>query len=291
MNIPSFEPSAAETPICYRHLDRPAYVRCTRCDRHICPDCMCSADVGHQCVDCFHADAPVIRQSPAPLGGQPGTPVLSYLLIAINVGVFLLELTSLGLERRLALWPPAVADGQLYRLASSAFLHYSMTHLLFNMWALFVVGPPLERWLGRLRFGALYAVSALGGSVLVYLLSPLNVVTAGASGAIFGLFGATFVVAKWLALDVRAVVMVIVINLIFTFGFPVISGQHISWQAHVGGLVSGALIAAICVCPVGKHRNRIQAIATLVVLAVFAALIHWRTSDLLAQFGAYLGMG
>ena len=252
---------------------------------------MCSADVGHQCVDCFYAGAQPTPELTAPLSGRPLKPVLTYLLIALNVGVFLLELTSLGPERRLALWPPAVADGQVYRLASSAFLHYSVTHLVFNMWALSVVGPPLERWLGRLRFGALYAMSALGGSVLVYLLSPLNTVTAGASGAIFGLFGATFVVAKWLALDVRAVVMVIVLNLVFTFGFPAISGQHISWQAHVGGLLTGALMAAIYVCPVGKNRNLIQASATIIVAAALATLIIWRTNELLAQFGAYLNVG
>ncbi|MBL7660182.1 rhomboid family intramembrane serine protease, partial [Escherichia coli] len=91
-----------------------------------------------------------------------------------------------------------------------AFLHYGAMHLLLNMWALYVVGPPLEMWLGRLRFGALYAVSALGGSVLVYLIAPLNTATAGASGAVFGLFSATFMVARRLHLDVRWVVALIV---------------------------------------------------------------------------------
>lgn len=248
---------------------------------------MRSAAVGHQCVECVHTGTEAVQPAAPQFGERTTTPVLSYLLIALNVGVFLLELRSMDLQRQLALWPPAVADGQLYRLASSAFLHYGMTHLMLNMWALFVLGPPLELWLGRVRFAAVYALSALGGSVLVYLLSPLNTATAGASGAVFGLFGATFVVAKWLALDVRWVVAVIVINLVFTFGFPVLSGQQISWQAHVGGLVTGALITAAYVAPIRAHRTLIQVTATVAVIAVLIALIGWRTSDLLAQFGGY----
>ncbi|MCL6001976.1 rhomboid family intramembrane serine protease, partial [Neisseria meningitidis] len=144
--------------------------------------------------------------------------------------VFVMQVTVRGLERQLAFWPPAVASGQTYRLVTSAFLHYGAMHLLLNMWALYVVGQPLEMWLGRLRFGALDAVSALGGSVLVYLIAPLNTATAGASGAVFGLFGATFMVARRLHLDVRWVVALIVINLAFTFLAPAIS-----WQGHVGG--------------------------------------------------------
>jgi membrane associated rhomboid family serine protease len=173
---------------------------------------------------------------------------------------------------------------------TSAFLHYGVMHLLFNMWALYVVGPPLEMWLGRLRFAALYALSALGGSVLVYLLSPLNAATAGASGAVFGLFGATFVVAKRLNLDVRWVAALIVINLIFTFVVPSVSSQAISWQGHVGGLITGAFIAFVDVYTPRARRNVIQAGVTAAVVVLFAALIWWRTSDLLAQFGGHLGL-
>jgi membrane associated rhomboid family serine protease len=246
---------------------------------------MRTAAVGHQCVECVQEGARTIRQPRKRFGGRQrsATPVVTYWLIAINVVVFILEMVSAGLEKQLTLWPPAVADGQLYRLVTAAFLHYGATHLLLNMWALYLVGPPLEMWLGRLRFGALYALSGLGGSVLVYLLSPLNTATAGASGAVFGLFGATFVVGKRLALDVRWVVAVIVINLVFTFVIPAISSQMISWQAHVGGLVTGALVAAAYVYPPRTNRNLIQAGVTIITLAVFAALIFWRTADLLAE--------
>ncbi|EUA03979.1 rhomboid family protein [Mycobacterium kansasii 824] len=135
-------------------------------------------------MQCVQAGARTVRQPRTRFGGRQrsATPVLTYTLIVINVLAFVVQMSSGNLEKQLALWSPAVADGQLYRLVTSAFLHYGATHLLLNMWALYVVGPPLEIWLGRLRFGALYALSGLGGSVLVYLLSPLNTATAGASG-------------------------------------------------------------------------------------------------------------
>lgn len=288
MSAPSPPDSPPAAPSCYRHPGRPTYVRCNRCERYICGDCMRSAAVGQQCVECVRAGARTTRQPRTHFGGRQraDTPVLTYALIAVNVAAFVLQMASGNLEKQLALWPPAVADGQFYRLVTSAFLHYGATHLLFNMWALYVVGPPLEMWLGRLRFGALYALSGLGGSVLVYLISPLDTATAGASGAIFGLFGATFVVGKRLAFDVRWVMAVIAINLVFTFLVPLISSQRISWQAHVGGLVTGGLVAAAYVYPPRERRTAIQAAVTIIVLTALAVLVWWRTGRLLAEFSA-----
>jgi membrane associated rhomboid family serine protease len=290
---PSTPQSPTEVPTCYWHPNRTTQLRCTRCDRPICPDCMRTAAVGQHCLECVRAGARSVRQPRTQFGGRErsATPVVTYALIAINVLTFVLQISLGDLERQLALWPPAVANGQLYRLVTAAFLHYGPTHLLLNMWALYVVGPPLEMWLGRLRFGALYALSGLGGSVLVYLLAPLNTATAGASGAVFGLFGATFVVAKRLNLDFRWVVAVIVINLVFTFVVPAVSSQLISWQAHVGGLVTGGLVAAAYVCAPRNARNLIQSAVTIGVLVVFAALIWWRTGVLLAEFGGYINLG
>ena len=288
MSAPSPPDSPSAAPSCYRHPGRPTYVRCNRCERYICGDCMRSAAVGQQCVECVRAGARTIRQPRTRFGGRlrSDTPVVTYALIAVNVLAFVLQMASGTMEKDLALWSPAVAQGQLYRLVTSAFLHYGATHLLLNMWALYVVGPPLEMWLGRLRFGALYALSGLGGSVLVYLVSPLDTATAGASGAIFGLFAATFVVGKRLVVDVRWVVAVVALNLVFTFLVPLISSQRISWQAHLGGLVSGAVVAAAYVYPPRELRNGIQAAVTIVVLVAFAALVWWRTAQLLAEFSA-----
>jgi membrane associated rhomboid family serine protease len=273
-------------PACYRHPDRATYVQCTRCNRYICPECMRDAAVGHQCAECVSQGAKTVRQPQTAFGGrQRSVPVVTYGLIAINVAMFVLQTASTKLQGELVLWSPGVAQGDLYRLLSSAFLHYGITHLLFNMWALYVVGPPLEMWLGRLRFTALYVLSALGGSVLVYLLSSLTASTAGASGAVFGLFGASFVVGKRLNLDVRWVVGLIAINLAFTFVIPLISSQNISWQGHIGGLVTGAVVAAAYAYAPRQGRNLIQAVVTVALLVLFALLIWWRTDQLLAVFG------
>jgi len=248
---------------------------------------MRDAAVGHQCVECVDAHAASIRPTRTVFGGRwrtDNTPVVTYTLIAVNVVMFVLQSASSTLERQFVLWPPAVADGQTWRILTSAFLHYGMVHILFNMWALWVVGPPLERWLGRSRFVALYMLSALGGGVLVYLLAPLNSATAGASGAIFGLFGATFVVGKRLNLDVRGIVGLIVINLAFTFVVPAMSSHQISWQGHVGGLLTGVLMSWIYAYTPRERRTAVHLWASLALLVVFIGLVWWRTGAILTMF-------
>lgn len=239
---------------------------------------MRSAAVGQHCVDCAQAGAQTVHRPAFAVAGRPATPLVTYALIALNVLALGAEQLSGGRGSDLELVPPAVADGQWYRLVTSVFLHYGLIHLLLNMWALYVVGPPLESVLGRWRFTAVYALSALDGSVAVYLLAPLNTATAGASGAVFGMFGATFVVAKRLQLATGSLVAVIVINLIFTFSIP-----HISWQGHVGGLATGALVAFGYIYPPRATRNRVQAGVTVATLVLFVALIWWRTAELAAQ--------
>ncbi len=242
---------------------------------------MRDAAVGHQCAECVGEGTKTVRQVRTQFGGVPSaTPLVTYVLIGINAVMFAVQMLSPELQRELALFSPAVADGDWYRLLTSAFLHYGPTHILFNMWALYVVGPPLEAALGRVRFIALYVMSALGGSVLVYLLSSLGAQTAGASGAVFGLFGATFVIGKRLNLDVRWVIGLILINLVITFVVP-----NISWQGHIGGLVTGAVIAAAYAYAPRKNRTAVQVAATVAVLLLFIVLIWWRTAVLLSMFG------
>jgi membrane associated rhomboid family serine protease len=247
---------------------------------------MRSAAVGHQCPDCVAAGAQAVPQARTAAGGvlRSGRPLVTYALIAINVLMFVVQMTSKDLERELVLWAPGVAGGEHYRLITSGFMHYGVLHLLFNMWALYVIGPPLEAWLGRLRFGAVYGLSLLGGSVLVYLLAPIGAATAGASGAIFGLFGATFVLAKRLNLDMKWLVAIIVVNLVLTFSVPTIS-----WQGHVGGLVTGAGIAALFLyTPRERHRNYVQGGVCAAVVVVFGVLIYWRTAELIGQYGSLI---
>ena len=171
--------------------------------------------------------------------------------------MFGLQTLSADLQRELVLFSPAVADGELYRLLTSAFLHYGVTHICVQHVG--AVCGRARRW--RPRWGGCGSsrctcMSALGGSVLVYLLSSLGAQTAGASGAVFGLFGATFVVGKRLNLDARWVIGLIAINLAFTFVIPLISSQNISWQGHIGGLVTGAAIAAAYAYAPRKNAHR-----------------------------------
>ncbi len=269
--------SPAGAPACYRHPDRPTYVSCSRCGRPVCPDCMRSAAVGHQCVDCVTtaaASVPPVRTAAGAVL-RHGVPVVTYTLLAANIAVFVMQMASRMVQYKFSLLPGAVAAGEYYRLITSAFIHYGIVHILFNMWALYVLGPPLEQHLGRLRFATLYLLSALGGSVVVYLFSSPMTGTGGASGAIFGLFGATIVAARKLNLDVRWLVGLVAVNLVLTFSIP-----GISWQGHIGGLITGALVGAAFVYAPRTSRPATQAAVTVVVLVLFAALIMMRTAQL-----------
>ncbi len=273
-----YSPPPPGAPACYRHPDRATPVGCTRCGRPICPECMYSAPVGQQCPDCMQAAYAYATATAPPAAAvrAGGKPLVTYGLIAVNVAVFLLQMARPELRDQFALWPPGVAHGEYYRLVTSAFMHYGILHLAFNMWALYVLGPPLEEHLGRARYAALYALSALGGSVMVYLFSDVHAATAGASGAIYGLFGATFVAAKRLHLDVKWLVTLIAINLAMTFSIP-----GISWQGHVGGLITGAVVAAAYVFAPRANRTLVQVGATVGLLILFAALVYGRTATLM----------
>lgn len=231
---------------------------------------MRDASVGHQCVECAGAGQVVVVR-------KRGLPVITYGLMAINIVMFVLQKASDDVYRELVTWTPGIAHGELYRLLTGAFLHSGVPHLLFNMWALYVIGPALEAYFGRVRFLALYLLSALGGSVLVYLLTPIDVPTLGASGAIFGLFGATLALSRLLNLDMRWVVGLIVLNLVFTFAAP-----GISWQGHIGGLVTGAAVGAAYGYAPAQRKTLVQVGVSVAVVVLLAALVWWRTASLFA---------
>ena len=275
------EGSATTVPTCYRHGDRETYLRCSRCDRPVCPECMRPAPVGQHCLECLREgqrSTPVARTTfGGRISGRPGA--VTATLITLNVLIFLVQLTDRSLADRFAVFPPAVAGGEYYRLITAAFLHGGVLHLAFNMYVLYVVGVQLESALGRGRYLTLYLVSALGGSTLSYLLSPLNVAGVGASGAIFGLFGAMLVVARRLSLDTSGIVTVLAINLAITFLFP-----DIDWRAHIGGLVTGAVLAAALAYTPRRWRTAVAVAAPLVLVAVLGVVILARSaavSDLL----------
>jgi membrane associated rhomboid family serine protease len=167
-----------------------------------------------------------------------GTPVVTYTLIAICVVVYLIQQANPSFTTRYGLIPFAVEQGQYARLITSAFLHASVLHLITNMITLFIVGTPLERVLRPVRYLIVYVLSALGGSLLSVWLSPEFSVGVGASGAIFGLFGALVVLRRQVGAEAGGLVVLIGLNLVISFAVP-----NISWQAHIGGLVTGVLVA------------------------------------------------
>ena len=176
---------------------------------------------------------------PAPARSRPsGTAVVTITLIAICVVVYLIQQANPAFTARYALIPFAVEQGQYARLVTSAFLHASVLHLATNMITLYIVGAPLERVLRPVRYLIVYFLSALGGSLFSVWLSPEFSIGVGASGAIFGLFGALLVLRRQVGAEAGALAVLIGLNLVISFTLP-----NISWQAHIGGLVTGTLVA------------------------------------------------
>jgi membrane associated rhomboid family serine protease len=224
--------------------------------------------------------------------------LVTYILVAINVAFYLVEWVYPRIEDYLAMIGRAfdpvinqavgVAVGQDYRLLTSAFLHeegfsgFGPAHIIFNMWALVIVGPPLERALGRTRYLTVYLLSALGGSVLFYLIGSPQQFALGASGAIFGLFGALFVVGRKLQVDIRSIVALIAINLALPFLIGGGLGGSIAWQAHVGGLITGGLITAAYAYAPRERRTLVQVGATVVLAALLVIIVVIRTHQILA---------
>jgi membrane associated rhomboid family serine protease len=291
-------PAGQETPpTCFKHPDRETGVSCVRCGRHACPDCLRQAAVGQQCVECVHSADQGTRQPRTAFGGRPVTSaVVTWTLVGINVLLYLVELAkpSLANDWELLGYAPfapggpvqGIAAGQWYRLITSAFLpptgSLGILDILFNMWALVVVGPSLEQLLGRVRFLAVYLLSAVGGGVAFFLIGQSYAQALGASGAVFGLFGAWFVVARKLRIDVRGIVTIIVINLAFSFLYR----SSIAWQDHVGGLIVGVVTTAAFAYAPRKNRTAVQVAAAVAVLAVLVVLVIFRSHELTTQLGA-----
>ncbi|GAB3206256.1 rhomboid family intramembrane serine protease [Marinactinospora thermotolerans] len=246
---PPPSPSGAQehaVPTCFRHPDRETYVRCTRCERPICPDCMREASVGFHCVECVAEGNRSVREARTTFGGRvTARPYVTWALIGLMVLGFLLQqVVRQGgwspVTAQFAMWGGGVLyHDQWYRLLTSALLHGSIMHLLFNGFAMYVLGPQLESWLGHWRFLALWVLSAIGGSMLTLVADP-GQVSVGASGAIFGLFGAVLLIGRRLRLDTRFILGLLAVNLLITFLVPAIS-----WTAHIGGLVSGLVLGAV----------------------------------------------
>lgn len=265
---------------CYRHPDREAYITCQRCERLICPECMNDAAVGFQCPTCLADGNKSVRQARTIAGGAVSERAgrVSLILIGINVVVYVLQLATQGqpgsVFQRGAMQGFAVSGGDYWRLITSAFLHGSLLHLAFNMYALYLFGPFVERALGTVRFVAAYVTMAVFSSVFVYWLSGPATATVGASGAVFGLFAIALLLLLRARQDVRTLLVMLAIN-------AVISTQgNISWQGHLGGFAAGlALGGAFAYAP--RDRKQLVQVSVFALMAVVIVVgVVLRTADL-----------
>ena len=275
----------AEMLRCYRHPDRETGVSCSECGRGICPDCMTFSPVGIRCPE--HAGKPqgaarVVRSVGRSSTSTPG--LVTMTLIGINVGIYLLQLAggssinanSGWIFLHGALYGPAVADGDWYRLITAAFLHYGPIHLGMNMLALWWIGRPLEDYLGPVRYLLVYLVSGLAGSAGALIVNP-TAVTVGASGAIFGILGAAIVLERQHTYVLGgSAITLLVVNLAFTFAVP-----GISIGGHLGGLAGGAL-SILALSRFGKgnaaySRVDLVSIASIAAVGLLSvAVAYWK---------------
>lgn len=264
--------AAPPAPTCYRHPGRETWIQCTRCGRPICPECMIAADVGYQCPDCVGAAAARSRSATTVFGGQIGRDgAVSTALIVGCVGLYVLVglLGLAGGTSRWAMQPVAIALGdQWFRLGTAIFMHAGLLHLGLNMYALYLLGPPLERALGHGRFLTLFLVSGFGGSVASYWFSPLRTFSVGASGAVFGLMAGWIVVHRRLDADATPVIALLAINVAIGF---LIGG--IDWRAHLGGAAVGALVTVILTSGRGAQGKAQAGRQALLVAAVVLGLV------------------
>lgn len=260
---------------CYRHPSRQSFVLCQRCGRTICPDCQTVGAVGVTCPECMReqrATAPRTKSALLTrLTGQ-GAPVVTYSIIGITLVVFVLQiLPVIGGQVTQSLWYAGVyshpGSFEPWRMITAMFVHSTgfIFHVLLNMYTLWIFGQLLEQMLGRWRFLALYLIGGFAGSVGVLLLSDPLTPVVGASGAIFGLMGAFLVIQRRLGGDAKQLLVLVGINLVIGF----IPGMNIAWQAHLGGLIGGAIVGLIFV----ETRKRNQQTLQIVLLVAFSLVL------------------
>ncbi|WP_261566097.1 rhomboid family intramembrane serine protease [Frankia gtarii] len=276
-------------PRCYRHPDRETYVSCQRCSRPICPDCMRPAAVGYHCPEEGRAEgeriAPREHEPRTTLGGRAQLArqgLVTQILIGLCVVSYILQgapgLTGGGTSNRFTddfamIGFPIAADDQYYRLLTAAFLHAGVLHILFNMYALYLLGFQLEAILGRVRYLGLFVAGAVGGNTLSYLLGDLYTASVGASTAIFAFFAAYYVIARRLRVDSRQILIVLGINLLITFSFSSID----KW-GHLGGLAAGLIIGLIyAYVPPRRAWAQAGGVVGMIVLLLVAAVVKSST--------------
>jgi membrane associated rhomboid family serine protease len=310
-------PPTGVPEFCYRHPNVETGVHCTRCGKPICPECMIPAPVGHQCPDCVNEARREFRKGPgrriAAANVRRQASVTMVLLVAIGA-MYVVEILSGGagslmtgpsasklvdLGAAVAIWPQdgevvGIAAGQNWRLVSAMFLHAGLLHIAFNAYALWIFGSIVEQELGRVRFLLIYFATGIAASAASYAFGATTIPevfipAVGASGAIFGIFGA-FVTYNYrrrhlaiAAARLRGAVTLVVINMLLAFTI-----QGIDWRAHVGGFIAG-LFAGFAAEGVGSAANRrlIRVVCFVGLLAVAFGLVMWHTDQLQERFGPF----
>jgi membrane associated rhomboid family serine protease len=243
---------------------------------------MIQAPVGHHCPTCVKEGQKGTRQiNWRPSGMQLGGGLTSVvrILIVANVVVFILTSSHVAWQIRYAQIGREIAlHHQYYRFLTATFVHANLFHILGNMLGLLIVGSPVEGAVGKVRFGVLYLLAALGGATLSYLFIGPFVPAVGASGAIFGLFGAYFVLARSRRADTSGILVLIVLNLAFSF-----TDRVIDWRAHVGGLIVGTLVALLFTVSERRpesQRRLIDIVGCAAILAILIVAVQTRTDHL-----------
>jgi len=271
---------------CYRHPSRETGVSCSNCGRPICPDCMTPTPVGMRCPECSRQ-----RTKTRTLQSMHVAPTATYVLIGICVVMWIGGMAAGGENSQAyqdleliggaQVFPTGeligVSQGEYWRLVTSGFLHAANPlHLLFNMYILYWLGQMLEPTLGHVRFLALYFTSLLGGSFGALLLSPANQPSLGASGAVFGLMGAAFVMQHARGIDPwrSGLGPVIALNLVLSFVIP-----NISIGGHLGGLAAGVLVALALEHVPAVRRSQGMAVAGCAVIAAVAVVASIAVAD------------
>jgi membrane associated rhomboid family serine protease len=228
-------------------------------------------------VDCVNEGKKAARAPQTALGAtvRVGPPVVTITLIALCVASYVLQLATGGLNgswTRRWEFAPVIGQDDPWRFLTTAFLHVSVIHILFNMYALWIMGPIVEQLLGRARYLAVYLVSAVAGSAGVLLLANPHSVSwltpaVGASGAIFGVFGALVPIFRRTGRQMGQIVGLIVVN--FALGFFV---SDIAWQAHLGGVVAGLVMGGAFAYAPPRYRNLVGWGTCVAVMALVVVL-------------------
>lgn len=264
-------------PVCARHPDRVTYVLCHRCGNGICPECMVSAPVGFQCRDCVRANRVRVV--------GPFVPRVTYAIIITCVALQIAGLlgigTTSGFVDEFSLFPGRIAAlGEYYRFITAIFVHAGWLHLGMNMIMFWAMGRTLEHVLGHGKFLALFLLAGIGGAEASYWFNEPLSVGIGASGAIFGMFAATFVFGREARINTQEIITVIGLNLALGFLIP-----GVDWHAHVGGLIAGGIVGWALL---PTRKAVLKTGVPLLFLVVLGALTQIRTQELLTYLATVI---